>query len=577
MTDSLHGWLHDGHLGPPSVALTCVPPVGLEPTALGLGIARAVRTLPSTCCFGGTATSVAGSRRDGRRSDVDRAIELLESGIALIPAGHPEYPGALSNLGLALELRAGITRRPADLERAIEIMQRALAALPNDHPDRAGVLSNLARAAQGRFALTENPAELAPAIEWAAVASEKIPADHPSRSRLLFELGLSHLGRAIPAGDAAGLAAAESAFRDAARVSTAPAGQRADAAASWGAAAAERGDWPSAVAGFSAAIELMAVALPRSLSHGYRQQLLQQLSGVGSAAAACCLQLGQVDRAIELWEQGRGILLGQVLDLRTDMTRLAEAHPRLAAEFTALRAGLDTDVVPPPGDGGKATRDAPVTRLRELATRFDQLVALIRSTPGFDRFLLPPALRDLLAAAKHGPVVLLNVSEYRSDALLLTSGGPVVVPLPEVTPEVVHERMMNMLIALLQHRSCECGPDAHAEDERNLADVLDWLWRAIAVPVLSRLDLAESAEPHAWPRIWWCPSGELSLFPLHAAGRHGTRTDPVPQTVLDRVVSSYTPSVRALLHARRPAPSDTDGAQADRVGWPSWHCRRLPG
>ena len=43
MTHSLHKWLHDERSAPPTMALTCVPPVGLEPTALGLGIARPVR------------------------------------------------------------------------------------------------------------------------------------------------------------------------------------------------------------------------------------------------------------------------------------------------------------------------------------------------------------------------------------------------------------------------------------------------------------------------------------------------------------------------------------------------------
>jgi hypothetical protein len=45
--------------------------------------------------------------------------------------------------------------------------------------------------------------------------------------------------------------------------------------------------------------------------------------------------------------------------------------------------------------------------------------------------------------------------------------------------------------------------------------------------------------------------GLLSFLPLHAAGHHETRFDPVPATVIDRAVSSYTPTIRALLHARR--------------------------
>ncbi|MGH8920884.1 MAG: CHAT domain-containing protein, partial [Actinomycetes bacterium] len=46
----------------------------------------------------------------------------------------------------------------------------------------------------------------------------------------------------------------------------------------------------------------------------------------------------------------------------------------------------------------------------------------------------------------------------------------------------------------------------------------------------------------------WLPTGPLSVLPVHAAGRQGA------DTVLDRVISSYTPTVRALLHARRRTP-----------------------
>jgi CHAT domain-containing protein len=57
-------------------------------------------------------------------------------------------------------------------------------------------------------------------------------------------------------------------------------------------------------------------------------------------------------------------------------------------------------------------------------------------------------------------------------------------------------------------------------------------------------------------RIWWCPTGALGLLPLHAAGYH---TVDDARTVLARSVSSYTPSLSALIAARaraRPATAD---------------------
>ncbi len=87
-----------------------------------------------------------------------------------------------------------------------------------------------------------------------------------------------------------------------------------------------------------------------------------------------------------------------------------------------------------------------------------------------------------------------------------------------------------------------------------LTELLSWLWDAIAGPVLEYLGIHGPPAPGAgWPRLWWCAPGLLSLLPLHAAGHHHTRSDPSPSTVADRVISSYTPTVRALIHARRTA------------------------
>ncbi|MYX40196.1 hypothetical protein GTW59_03695, partial [Streptomyces sp. SID89] len=64
-------------------------------------------------------------------------------------------------------------------------------------------------------------------------------------------------------------------------------------------------------------------------------------------------------------------------------------------------------------------------------------------------------------------------------------------------------------------------------------------------PVLERLGLLDAPAGEEWPRLWWSPGGALAALPLHAAGHHDGR-----RSVLDRVVSSYTPTVRALAYAR---------------------------
>lgn len=82
-----------------------------------------------------------------------------------------------------------------------------------------------------------------------------------------------------------------------------------------------------------------------------------------------------------------------------------------------------------------------------------------------------------------------------------------------------------------------------------VADVLEWLWDAVAGPVLDRLP----ASAGRFPRLWWSPVGPLSSLPLHAAARRDWRERPDRPAVLERVISSYTPTVRALGHAQAGA------------------------
>ena len=91
------------------------------------------------------------------------------------------------------------------------------------------------------------------------------------------------------------------------------------------------------------------------------------------------------------------------------------------------------------------------------------------------------------------------------------------------------------------------GPDLIPGAVDGIAGVLEWLWDTVCDRVLDRLGFRytpDDGEP--WPRVYWCPTGWLSFLPLHAAGRRSG----AGQSVLDRVVSSYTPTLRALLRAR---------------------------
>ncbi|MFD7135553.1 CHAT domain-containing protein, partial [Streptomyces sp. NPDC059894] len=252
--------------------------------------------------------------------------------------------------------------------------------------------------------------------------------------------------------------------------------------------------------------------------------------------------------------------------------------PGLAAESHKLRPALD--VAPPPrgavtepfGDGSAS--GAPPDRgpgpsaapdRQRLARAFAAVQDRIRCLGGdFERFGLPPAETELRETAAQGPVVIVNVSPYGSHALLLTADGVRGLPLPALTPGAVTDRATSFHRALSDIDDPD-HPDPMAAQEV-LHRTLEWLWDVVAGPVLDALGVTPgpgrtpppAGEP---PRVWWVPGGALSRLPLHAAGHHRTRAaDAAPRTVLDLVVSSLTPTVRALHHARRrvdapPAPA----------------------
>jgi len=206
-------------------------------------------------------------------------------------------------------------------------------------------------------------------------------------------------------------------------------------------------------------------------------------------------------------------------------------------------------------------------RRRAAAAAFDQVIGEIRRLPGFCGFLRPPPVAELLAAAAEGPVVAVTVSQFGSYALILADGGVLdPVPLAGLTPETVYYRVVGFLGALEDASSPAAGQSGRAAAQQQLDDTLGWLWDELAGPVLDQLSITgPPRDGQPWPRLWWCLSGLLSFLPVHAAGRHRTGADAAPATVIDRVISSYTPTLRALTHARQPGPAAA-GGEGDRPG-----------
>jgi hypothetical protein len=292
----------------------------------------------------------------------------------------------------------------------------------------------------------------------------------------------------------------------------------------------------------------------------------QGLSGspitrLATTKAAAALADENAAAALEALEDGRAYLLSAALNTRRELETLRGADAELYARLVRIneeflnwqRSSIGTRM-------GHVPSSAEMTWYRTRSAEGANLVEELRRRPGFDQFLMPRPLRlaDLQPAADGGPVVSVNINPRRCDALALTRDGLRAISLPRLSAADLAEQASAFSAAV---EILGGGQAGLADAARPVfAGVLGWLWDVLAEPVLEALGyVGPPGQDGPWPRIWWSPTGLLNMFPLHAAGYH----DRPGASVLDRVASSYTPTLRALLASRARAsrvPIDRGGS-----------------
>ena len=549
--------------------------------------------------------------RTGALADINEAIASHQEAVTITPGDHPNYAGWLSGLGLALRSRAERTGVLADLQEAVRVAQQAVVATPKEHPGRAIMLSNLCVVLQAQYRRTSALADLEEAVRAAREAVEAVPGDHPDRAKWLSNLGLILRIRAEQTGSPADLEEAVRVGREAVEVSpdddpnqarwlsnlgialrrraerTGAQDDRDEAVDTFGRAARMTTAGPSVrIHAARAAAELAAAAqparaadlleqavrllpeiAPRQLERQDQQYALGGLSGLAGDAAGLVLAAAnappaeRAPLALRLLEAGRAVLFSQALEVRSDLTDLTDQYPALAARFIQLRDLLDQPsdsaasaallAVDDQVAGALSAPDRIIRDRRQLAQDFANVIAEIQAKEGFGSFARPPDTAELHQQASAGPVVAFNVSQYRSDALLLTADGITSLPLPGLTMQAVHAQITAFHQALHSAAHAKTATE-RAAAQRQLSQTLRWLWDTAAGPILDALGYrAWPARDMPCPRLWWAPGGLMGLLPIHAAGHHDDPDGPGKRTVIDRVVSSYTPTITALRHARR--------------------------
>ncbi|KAL4962589.1 CHAT domain-containing protein [Aspergillus stella-maris] len=436
--------------------------------------------------------------RTGAMTTLEESIQIGWKAIKAIPEDHPDHVIYLDNLGICLGAQYIRTGKMTTLEESIQLGREVIKTTPEDHPNRAGramaaleesiqldhpdravYLNNLGCRLGDQYSRTGTMATL----------EDTIPEDHPNRA---MTGAMAALEESIQLG------------QEVIKITPEDRPDRAKYLNNLGNRFKDQYSRTGAIADLEKAILYAKSVLQQETSFISAwikdwqdcdkvaeitislQHLLAHVVGLASNAAAAVLNT----------HRGAYAVLS-LLEMGCDLYNFQDAYPLMAQRLMQLR------------------------------------------DPGFDDFLQAPSDKKMYHAAQKGPIVIINISQYHCNAILVKQDWIHTLPLPNLSSNKIKEKAKG--------------------NNLGSPEVLEWLWNCIMDPVLEKLGFTQSPSDTNWPHVWWIPTGSLTKFPLHATGYHG-RGDS--RTVLDWVMLSYSLLVKAIIHGRKRPVQQSSSLQA---------------
>ncbi|TFK36478.1 CHAT domain-containing protein [Crucibulum laeve] len=503
-------------------------------------------------------------RCENNVNDLDDCISIRKKALGFASADHIIIPALLFHLGNSLLDRYSIKRNLEDIDDAIDTLKRSMTVTQvESYLLRPYALSGMGNAFFTRFQVTGNLDDLDHAIIFQTTGLASIPKNH-----IDYNIGQIYLGRSLErrfrrTKNIEDYEQAVFCYQSGANYPNGRALDRLMSARQWGALCRHIDPHQSLLA-YGIAIEVLPQVAWLGQTVDQRLERLTDISTLPNEAAATALDLDRLDLALEWLEQGRSILWSQLdkLQAHNAMDNLRLKAPDLADELQRISIGLEIsggrtdDLNGLPRDmAQKMSNQKDAQQHHQLADEWNSILKNIRDVDGFESFLLPTKSSELLKSIpKSGPVIVINVHGLRCDALALLSWAdtPIHIPLEKLTYEkaVLWQEQLGIHLAFSDIiPSIRSGrPFTAPLAKMSFESILAELWKCVVKPILDALAYSPTLEPS---RLWWCTTGPLAFLPLHAAGMYGSRGSSVGSIISDFVVSSYTPTVSAIIKKTR--------------------------
>lgn len=503
--------------------------------------------------------------------DVETCIRIQRQALdhETLDRGYPETRGLLNNLGAFYMTSYRDTGDVASLQASRDAFSEAITmgddAGDADHPLQLERLSNLGAVHYELYCQTrpDTTELLEEALRFFRRAVNASKEDYPNRAAFQTVQGMTCEGLGY-------LDEAYEAFAQSADNPYALPSIRLQSARSALRIAAGKGKWDKAISLAKNASKLLPLVCSRYISLQDQEYTIKDVSGLAADSCSLLLMSERPEEALQQLEFGRGLILGYLVDGKSDLSLMKEDPEarELVERYERLRDDVSRPVDPQMSEG----RDQTIEEI-------ERCVDDIRKLPNYSSFLSEPAIEDILGAAEHRPVIIVNCTDFASHAIIIWQG--------KITSLLVDQLSMKSAPVAVQeslkrYGHCTRGPLDRTIGRdtgiRRESEFLSWLWNSCVKAVLEELkSLGFSLDGQQ--RVWWIGTGVASSFPFHAAGIHSRRPS---DCTMAQVISSYVPTIKTLLFSRSQSSKESHLEGRDRVlfvGMPTTpgDSRPLPG
>ncbi|SPJ84208.1 uncharacterized protein FTOL_10725 [Fusarium torulosum] len=396
-----------------------------------------------------------------------------------------------------------------DLEEAIETARQAVKSTPDDHPDLAAMLNNLGTKLESRYERMGEMKDLEEASThllgaWSCLNA--VPFHRVTAAAKCLELlaAQNRVAQGIDLG---------------------------------------RG-----------ILDLLPSVHTRALDRNDQQFVVSTFAGVASNLCSFLLSANRLTDALEYLEQGRAIIISRLLDDRSDVSSLRQDHSQLANRYQSL---VDEVNAPTSQTTPGVVKTLIRKRRQEAAAELDMCLKEIRRVSGHERFMLGQTVAEMQECITEGSIVVINITDFRSDAIIISSNSLRTIVLPELSASKARSWVS-------MDWSTNKKSEQRGKNDQFLK-YLSWLWHACVKHIVAEVSASQTHPSEGLPRVWWIGSGLASSMPFHAAGVHGRGSK---ENAYCRMISSYTPSIKALSYAQKQAKRAQEalvlqGADAD--------------